>query len=254
MATHRLPAKFVESRSGRRMSTAWIVSVAFHGLLILFFGLWSFMPQAPEPKFDTVKISFYDPSKQETLPVPPVVVASPDEPKPRYQTQLPAKPVENPVEQTAVRPLKPSNRRPSNTGGPLDRAPAAPNILTAKSGRTPAGPVGHGTATDGPGGKVEDPGGPTYGPNTVGGPLPIYPKRALDEGMEGRVIVTVTINAEGAISDISVAKSSGHQVLDDAAVRAVRKGWTFKPGMSKGKPAAGTVQVVFDFSSGKVTQ
>jgi len=49
-----------------------------------------------------------------------------------------------------------------------------------------------------------------------------------------------------------VAESSGHALLDEAAVRAVKQGWTFQPAMTKGKPASGKVTVIFVFSGASV--
>ena len=71
-----------------------------------------------------------------------------------------------------------------------------------------------------------------------GRPLPIYPKNALDQDLEGTVILAIGIGDNGAIDAVEVAKSSGHAILDNAAIRAVRNGWVFKPGMTKGKPAS----------------
>ena len=64
--------------------------------------------------------------------------------------------------------------------------------------------------------------------------------------------MTISVGADGSMKAASVSQSSGQKLLDDAAVRAVRNGWTFKPAMQNGKPVAGTVTVTFVFSAGKV--
>ncbi len=47
-----------------------------------------------------------------------------------------------------------------------------------------------------------------------------YPPEAVARGIEGEVRLLLTISDDGSISDVSVAASSGHAILDQAAVRA----------------------------------
>jgi protein TonB len=141
---------------------------------------------------------------------------------------------------------------PSSPGGRAKAAPSAPRILTSRKGTEPAGATGAGRDRAGPGGQADQPAGPTKGPGIVGGPPPVYPKDALDGGLEGRVCLSVTVAADGSVSAVAVAKSSGHEILDDAAVRAVKRGWSFQPALKNGKPAPGTIAVTFEFSAGNV--
>ena len=150
---------------------------------------------------------------------------------------------------------KTSKARPSNAGGTAARALAAPRILAVrKAGPAPAGASGNGTGKEGLGGKIEATEGPTYGPIAEGGggPLPIYPKAALDQNLEGTVTLLVSVSSDGSITSIVLTKSSGHKALDEAAIRAVRKGWIFKPGMTKGTLAPGKSTITFEFSAGTV--
>jgi len=57
----------------------------------------------------------------------------------------------------------------------------------------------------------------------------LYPPEALQRGLEGEVVILVELGENGRILDASVASGSGHRVLDDAAVRAVRKIGTLGP-------------------------
>jgi TonB family protein len=50
---------------------------------------------------------------------------------------------------------------------------------------------------------------------------------------------------------VAIAQSSGQAMLDQAAVRAA-KNWAFQPAMAKGKPAAGTVTLIFEFKQAAV--
>jgi periplasmic protein TonB len=59
-------------------------------------------------------------------------------------------------------------------------------------------------------------------------PSPEYPPAARRRGYEGTVIVEVLVDREGRVEDLRVLKSSGHDMLDRTAMRAV-KSWTFEP-------------------------
>jgi TonB family protein len=66
-----------------------------------------------------------------------------------------------------------------------------------------------------------------------------YTQEARANGVEGRLILRLTIAADGTVADVQVV-SSVDPTLDAAAVAAV-KTWTFKPSMRCGKPMAGGV-------------
>ncbi len=51
----------------------------------------------------------------------------------------------------------------------------------------------------------------------------LYPEEAAKRGLGGEVLLVVDLGADGRVLDASVATSSGHRILDDAAVRAVRR-------------------------------
>jgi protein TonB len=129
------------------------------------------------------------------------------------------------------------------------RAPAPPKVLTAKGGEgtVPEGKAGA-TGTEGTG---TEPAGPTYGPGTAPGPLPVYPKNALDQNLEGTVTLAVTVSPEGKAVAVHVTGSSGSSLLDEAARRAVAR-WGFIPGMKNGKPAEGVVSVKIRFANNAV--
>jgi protein TonB len=50
-----------------------------------------------------------------------------------------------------------------------------------------------------------------------------YPREAIERGLEGDVIVLLTLTASGGVADAMVATSSGHAMLDAAALVAVRR-------------------------------
>ena len=49
-----------------------------------------------------------------------------------------------------------------------------------------------------------------------------YPQEAIARGLEGEVLVLIIIDEGGQVSGARVEQSSGHRILDDAALRAVR--------------------------------
>ncbi len=47
-----------------------------------------------------------------------------------------------------------------------------------------------------------------------------YPPEAVARGLEGEVRLILKLSASGAVEDVNLAASSGHNVLDKAAIRA----------------------------------
>ena len=47
-----------------------------------------------------------------------------------------------------------------------------------------------------------------------------YPPEAIARGIEGEVRLIITLTDDGSIADVNVAASSGHPILDNAAIKA----------------------------------
>jgi len=62
-------------------------------------------------------------------------------------------------------------------------------------------------------------------------PFPSYPEEARQRHEEGTVLLGVTIAANGDVQRVVVLSSSGHPILDQAAVRAVQR-WKAHPGVA----------------------
>ncbi len=77
-------------------------------------------------------------------------------------------------------------------------------------------------------------------------PAPDYPAQAQDRGMQGQVILKVHVLASGHADNVTVAKSSGFRILDDAAVKAVLA-WSFDPAKRGQTPIDGWVKVPLNF-------
>lgn len=75
---------------------------------------------------------------------------------------------------------------------------------------------------------------------------PIYPPRSVTLGQQGRVVIRASIDHEGVPESVVVWESSGHPLLDSAAVTAVKR-WRFVPARRGGVPVAAWVQVPVNF-------
>ena len=58
---------------------------------------------------------------------------------------------------------------------------------------------------------------------------PKYPRMARKKGYEGTVVLEVLVDENGKVDDLMLFKSSGHAILDKAAISSVKK-WLFEPG------------------------
>lgn len=77
-------------------------------------------------------------------------------------------------------------------------------------------------------------------------PAPKYPVESRRKREEGAVRLRVVITPDGLVKAISVARSSGFERLDEAALDTVRK-WKFKPGMQAGNPVEAVGFLVIPF-------
>lgn len=77
----------------------------------------------------------------------------------------------------------------------------------------------------------------TFGSDTEAVPVvrvaPMYPQRALANGVEGWVRVRFTISETGAVTDAMVVESSPTRVFDDAALTAIAR-WRYNPKVEEG--------------------
>ncbi|MBC7082443.1 MAG: TonB family protein [Firmicutes bacterium] len=140
--------------------------------------------------------------------------------------------------------------------------PAAPGTASASGAATGAGEStgeGAGQTTAGPA-EPSEPAGPDkaaapaappkpkgeeFGTGralVLSGVPPVYPKNAQNEGVEGVVSLSVAVNALGTATKVVVTAGSGDPRLDEAAMRAVSRGWHFQ---AIGWPYELSVRVTF---------
>ena len=82
--------------------------------------------------------------------------------------------------------------------------------------------------------------------NYAHNPKPDYPAIAKSRGWQGKVLLRVKVSVEGLSDSVTVEKSSDHEILDDAAIEAVKK-WRFVPAKRGDTPVASSVIVPIDF-------
>ena len=80
-------------------------------------------------------------------------------------------------------------------------------------------------------------------------PLPPYPAAAREQRVEGLVVLSVLVGADGRVGDVSVATSSGSRILDDVAANAVKR-WTFAPARRGSRAVESVVEVPLKFALG----
>lgn len=79
-------------------------------------------------------------------------------------------------------------------------------------------------------------------------PAPLFPDEARKAGLAGTVLLRVEIDENGRPLAVAVRRSSGHEVLDQAALRAVRN-WRFEPARSRGKTIGTRLEIPIRFAT-----
>lgn len=88
---------------------------------------------------------------------------------------------------------------------------------------------------------------PQHAVPSLGNLPPKYPLAARRRGMEGRVVIEVRVDRHGEVATATVAVSSGHRLLDRAALGAVEK-WTFQPARYGSRAVSVTIAIPITFA------
>lgn len=123
--------------------------------------------------------------------------------------------------------------------------------VNAESGGGTSGGLGNHDSQDGvspgrSGGGGSDNSGGFGKPAYLRNPLPSYPRVAREHGWEGTTLLQVEVLDDGSRGRIEILNSSGHQVLDEAAVETVRR-WKFLPARSGNVPIRSIVAIPIRF-------
>ena len=80
-------------------------------------------------------------------------------------------------------------------------------------------------------------------PYLFSNPKPIaYPRWAIRQGWEGKLVLAVEILPNGSVGRTQVMQSSGYRLLDKTADKAIQK-WKFHPATKDGKPVLTCIQI-----------
>jgi protein TonB len=77
--------------------------------------------------------------------------------------------------------------------------------------------------------------------------IPQYPALAVRLGQEGDVRLALTIAETGDVVEARVVASSGHALLDAAAISWVESHWRYEPAKRDGKPVGAVTEAVVTF-------
>lgn len=87
---------------------------------------------------------------------------------------------------------------------------------------------------------------PDFTADYLRNPAPRYPLDSRRAKEQGTVMVKVLVSPAGTVQDIKIARSSGYDRLDNAALSAI-KHWRFSPAKQAGEPVAAWVMVPIPF-------
>ena len=201
---------------------------------------------------------------------PPAVVKAPP---PKVQPQ--AEPVVKKEDSRPLKDIRPSSEKPGE--GDTTIALPAPVSLASTvlfpgvgdpSGTHPAGITasgrGSGEFSGGNGRDASEPQGEGMGrtlhgkssarlaetadavPRYAENARPDYPQLARLRGYQGVVVLLVEVLADGRAGRVEIRSSAGHDILDRAALEAVRT-WKFEPGRREGRAVTMSVEVPVRF-------
>lgn len=163
-------------------------------------------------------------------PQPPIELPPPEEPPPLDTTSL--KPVEPPKPPPPPVPPKPAPPKPAA------RAAAAPAVATPNEGTAATTQQ---AAASQPLVVFE------RRPKFRTPPKPAaYPPRAVELNQQGEALIRVRLEPDGSAVEIVLWRGSGFELLDRAAIAAVR-GWQFLPAVRDGRAVAAWVEIPIRF-------
>lgn len=79
-------------------------------------------------------------------------------------------------------------------------------------------------------------------------PPPRYPAPAVRANLQGTVLLRIHVDADGVPTHAAVERSSGHRILDRAAVEYAMRRLRFKPAQREGRAVAAIAQVPVAFT------
>jgi periplasmic protein TonB len=215
------------------MNRSWaiwgVAAVLIHAGVLFGFRLGHVA--VPLPVSDTsVEVSLVAASAPPAPPESePPVPAAPEPPPPLPEPERAPDPTPVPQQKPEVVPAVRRDDTPSPS------PPRRANSVTAAARSPAAGPA------------IARNSAPATGARVRTNPKPVYPTEARRLRLQGRVILSVQVSADGHPTSILLSRSSGYPSLDAAALETVRR-WTFIPAQAAGLAVASRVEVPVTFS------
>ncbi len=231
-ATGNYPNEIDGRRAARAFTPALLISLTVHATAgVLLFQVWQPLPVEPPQALTVTMVG--------AAPVAAPVVEVPPAPKHTHSH-------ERHVPQPAPQPVQAVQRTPAPEAIVVERATTAP-VAAVSVVETPAlPPVTKVAVAPAAPSRAEAIEPPHFNVAYLNNPRPAYPPMARRLGIEGLVVLRVQVSAKGTPDQVAVAQTSGTQVLDEAALRAVQ-GWSFVPARLGEKPIAHVVDVPVRF-------
>lgn len=177
------------------------------------------------------------------LAVMDVVHLTKPKPEPLVVSLLVEQPAPPPAQEPQPKPVPAARVQPVVIAPPpivSIAAPAPPVVATAPTppqprmvvvSAAPAAPAGPVSVSD-------------LSTKLIEGKPPRYPLESRRKHEQGTVVLDILLNTDGTVASLSIARSSGFDRLDKAALDAVRK-WRWSPTIRGGEAVA--VRGTFDF-------
>ncbi len=204
------------------MKKSLLLSILIHAVLAAAAGLAIMVLRVPEKPSEPVKIALRlsipsphvaAPSMSEPVQRPEKGVQTPKQP-PKQQQQLPKPAVEKAPTPVAAVPALAPLRAPESPVKPIAQQSVNRSVQTAVAPKEPA-PAKAAAEPAKPDPKVKE-AYLQYLRQTID-ERKIYPKNAKRLRQTGIVMVKFTLMAEGTITNVAIADSSGFELLDQAA-------------------------------------
>jgi periplasmic protein TonB len=239
----RLPINLLLPITWRRALSVAVVAIlacVLHCLVLL----WYVNRPAPQLVTEAKALPMID------IALEAPSAGAPEEAKPLPPKPIPEKPKAKPIKKPKPKPLKEKTKseikKPVITeehSEPKQQANTAPVKDTAQNNPV-VGTKANSDSKHSESGKITQ---ARAFAAYLNNPKPHYPGIARSRQWEGLVLLRVYVTPDGRCGNLNVARSSGHDVLDESAVEAVRN-WRFVPGKRGDTPIASWVTVPIEFN------
>ncbi len=209
------PALSAEARPGNMLVLIFVLVLVLH----IGFISWLLTPASQKltPAQTVMQVSMVSVSAPQPSSAPAAVTPPEKKPEPKKPEVKPVVKKVNPVVKKTPEPT------PAPAQNVAEPQPAAAEAAPSQAQTSPAA-----EASAAPSVKTEQYTEANYRADYLNNPKPVYPMVAKSRGWQGKVMLRVLISAAGISAKVEIERSSGHEILDDAAVETV-KTWKFVP-------------------------